>query len=154
MTNFTDVLQEKIDELEEDKERLDEEKERIDEKIELLVELMEGEGDKKEAKAPAKRKAGRPKGSKKKRGKKGMSAHAPKDELYEEAMKQLANSEEGATSKELQEKLTKNFNPTPRPERSLGAGIIAGTKKEVLEEQGKRKTHATVSVDESDLEDD
>jgi len=150
MTNFNEALQAKIEEYED---KIDV----FETKIELLRELMEGEADDEgtpPAKAPGKRKAGRPKGSKKKRSKKGVSAHAPKDELYEEAMKQLANSEEGATSKELQEKLTKRFNPTPRPERSLGAGIIAGTKKEVLEEQGKRKTHATVSVDESDLEDD
>jgi len=150
MTNFTEALQEKIDELEE-------EKERIDEKIDLLQELMDGEGGKQTKKAgkalaAKSRKAGRPKGSKNK--KKGESAHAPKDEIYEEAMKQLAKSEEGGTSKELQEKLTKRFNPTARPERSLGAGITAGTKKQVLEGQSTRKTNATVSVDESDLEDD
>jgi len=150
MTNFTEALQEKIDELEE-------EKERIDDKIDLLQELMDGEGGKQtkrvgKALAAKSRKAGRPKGSKNK--KKGESVHAPKDEIYEEAMKQLAKSEEGGTSKELQEKLTKRFNPMARPERSLGAGITAGTKKEVLEGQGKRKTNATVSVDESDLEDD
>ena len=149
MTNFTDALLEKIDELES-------EKERIEGKIELLRELMDAE-DGPEVSSHAvkeKRKAGRPKGTKNKRVKKGESAHAPKDDLYEEAMRQLNNSEEGGTSKELQEKLTKRYNPTPRPERSLGAGIIAGTKKQVLEAHGVRKTNATVSVDETDLGDD
>ena len=144
MTNFTDALQEKIDELEDEKERLDD-------KIELLRELMESETGKRGV--VSKRKAGRPKGSKN-RGKKAASVHAPKDELYEEAMQQLAKREEGGTSPELQAKLTKQFNPTARAASKLGPGITAGTKKQVEEAAGQRKSHATVSVDESDLEDD
>jgi hypothetical protein len=72
-------------------------------------------------------------------------------------MSQLARSEEGGTSAELQEKLTKRFNPQPRERHSLGAGITAGTKKQVEEARaggGARKVNASVSVDESDLGDD
>jgi len=148
MTNFTDALQEKIDELED-------EKERIDEKIDLLRELMESETGKRGASAPAraKRKAGRPKGAKNK--KTANSKHAPKDELYEEAMKNVEKLEEGGSSAELQKSRTASFNPTARPQRRTPPNVHAGTKQAVDDARsGAGKADATVSVDESDLEDD
>ena len=145
MTNFVDALQEKIDELEEQKAV-------IDDKIELLRELMESETGKQASPAPKRK--GRPKGSKNRRRKQSTSAHAPADELYDEAMKELSKRVEGGTTPELQEKLTKNFVPVPRPARELGVGITAGTKEQVKEHAGRRKSHATVSVDDSDLKDD
>jgi len=146
MSDFIAALQEKIDELEEQKGHLDD-------KIELLRELMESEGGKPVAKATAKRRAGRPKGSKNK--KQGPSKHAVKDELYEEAVKQVAKLEGGGTSPELQKSRTASFNPTPRPLPQKAPNVHAGTKQQVDEARmGKGRADATVSVDESDLEDD
>jgi hypothetical protein len=148
MSDFIAALQEKIDELEEEKEHLDG-------KIDLLRELMESEGETptSKAKAPAKRRAGRPKGAKNK--KKTPSKHAVKDDLYEEAMKNVEKLEDGGTSVELQKSRTKSFNPAPRPLAPKARNVHAGTSEdpEVLR-KGKGKADATVSVDESDLEDD
>lgn len=150
MTNFTEALQEKMDELEE-------EKERIDEKIELLQELMDGEGGKQakrvgKALAAKSRKAGRPKGAKNK--KTAISKHAPKDELYDEAMQQVAKLDEGGTSPELQQKRIASFNPTARPHNRTPKNVHAGTKKTVdaLREEVV-PADTTISVDESDLDD-
>jgi len=149
MSNFEDALQEKIDELEE-------EKERIDTKIELLQELLGVEtGAETTLPAPKKRRAGRPKGAKNKKTKAAGTKHAPKDELYEEAMKQVAKLEEGVSSPELQKSRTASFNPTARPVRRTPPNVHAGTKQEVESARlGAGKADATVSVDESDLEDD
>ena len=153
MSDFITALQEKIDELEEAREAAVQE---FDTKLELLRELMESEGEAptSKVKVPAKRRAGRPKGSKNKKPDKNESKHAPADELYDEAMAQLSRSEEGGTTPELQEKLTKRFNPTPRTPRKLGTGVTAGTKKQVDATRSGHKADATVSVDESDLEDE
>ncbi len=140
MTNFVDALQEKIDELEA-------EKERIDTKIELLQELLDVETEEDTAPpAPKKKRAGRPKGAKN-RKKSAESKHAPEDDLYKQAMKELNSREGGGTSPELQEKLTRKFQADPRPTRELGHGITAGTKKQVEEAANKRKSNATVSIE-------
>ncbi len=144
MTNLTDALQEKIDELEE-------EKERIDTKIELLQELLGIETDTEAPPTPKKRRAGRPKGSKS-RKKTATSKHAPEDDVYEEAMRQVAKLEGGGTSLELQKSRTTSFNPTTRPQRSKPSNVHAGTKEQVNEARsGGGKADARVSVDESDL---
>ncbi len=149
MTNFIDALNAKIGDL-------DKEKGHIEDKIELLNELLEAEFDESpdltQAPSPKKKKTGRPKGAKNRKSKKSDSAHAPADDLYEEAMKQLSKREEGVTSPELQEKLTKKFNPVARPTRKLGPGIVAGTKKQVQETAGRRKSDATVTADDEDGE--
>ena len=146
MTNFNDALQAKIEDLEDE----------IDvreTKIELLRDLMEGEDNTPVVKAPGKRKAGRPKGSKNKRSNK-ESAHAPRDELYEEAMTQLSKSEEGGTTPELQKSRTASFNPQARPVTKLPKNIVAGAGKVGPGATTGSKSDANVSVDESDLGDD
>jgi len=148
MSDFIATLQEKIDEYEEAKEHLDD-------KIELLRELMESEGEKPTSKAtaPAKRRAGRPKGTKNK--KKAPSKHAVADDLYEEAMQNVEKLADGGTSAELQASRTKSFNPAPRPQAPKAPNVHAGTREAVNEARmGKGKADATVSVDEADLEDD
>jgi hypothetical protein len=156
--DFIAALQDKIT-------LLEEEKYRIMGKIALLEELMSEEcglpsdtlavrkaGLTSVEKSPSKKRGGRPKGSKNKKSSKskGSSKHAVADELYDEAMIQLEKSGEGGTSKEMQEKLTKRFNPIPRPPRELGAGITAGTRKEVEEAQARRTPNARVSIEEGE----
>ncbi len=154
MNNFIKALESKIADLEKEKAHLEDKIGLLDELI--ASELSEGDADLVSVPAQKKKKGGRPKGSKNRaRKNSGGSPHAIKDDLYEEAMRQLSKSEEGGTSKELQEKLTRRFDPQPREKRSLGVGIIAGTKKQVEEARGAGpKSNASVSVDESDLGDD
>ena len=152
MSDFIAALQEKIDEIEEAREAAVQE---FDTKLELLRELMESEGETptSKAKAPTKRRSGRPKGAKSK--KQAPSKHAVRDDLYEEAMKNVEKLEEGATSAELQASRTKSFNPSPRALPPKAPNVHAGTREAVNEvRMGKDKADATVSVDESDLEDD
>lgn len=152
MSDFIAALQEKIDEIEEAREAAVQE---FDTKLELLRELMESEGETptSKSKAPTKRRSGRPKGAKNK--KKAPSKHAVADDLYEEAMKNVEKLADGGTSAELQASRTKSFNPAPRPLAPKARNVHTGTSEdpEVLR-QGKGKADATVSVDESDLEDD
>lgn len=148
MTNFTEALQEKIDELED-------EKERIDEKIDLLRELMSNEEvsdhHKRPKKVKARRSSGRPKGSKNK--KIVESKHAPKDELYAEAMKQVAKLEDGGTSVELQQQRTASFNPTPRSQNRTPSNVHAGTKKDVnAARELVPGSNRTITIDENDLD--
>jgi hypothetical protein len=150
MNYFTNALQEKIDELESDKDV-------IDAKIGLLLELLEAEGGKSSSTSPApKRRSGRPKGSKNKKiPKKASTKHAPKDDLYDEAMKQVAKLEEGGTSAELQRSRISSFNPTPRPVPAKPPNVHAGTKDAVNQSRlAAGKVDAQVSVDEDDLADD
>jgi len=158
MTNFVKALEGKIKTLQEERVEHEEAIESIDAKLELLNELYaeeSGEPAPTTSKTPKKRRPGRPKGSTKKLAP-TQGKHAVNDELYQEALKQASATEGGGTSPELQERmLNKKFNPQPRPTRSLGAGITAGTKKQVDEARGHApKSNATVSVDESDLGDD
>ncbi len=146
MTEFNEVLQKKIEDLED-------EIDARETKIELLRELMEGEDNTPVVKAPGKRKAGRPKGSKNKRSDK-ESAHAPNDELYEEAMTQLSKSEEGGTTPELQKSRTASFNPQARPITKLPKNIVAGAGKAGPGSTAGSRADANVSVDESDLGED
>ena len=82
------------------------------------------------------------------------SVHAPNDELYEEAMQQLARSEEGGTTPELQKKRTTSFNPQVRPVNRLPKNIVAGAGKAGPGQTVGSKADANVSVDEADLGDD
>lgn len=147
MSELSEALENKITVLED-------EKERIDEKITLLQELLELEDDEDPASTPKskKKRAGRPKGAKNK--KTTPSKHAPKDDLYEEAMAQVAKLEGGGTSDELQKRRTANFNPTARPKNSTPSNVHAGTKRAVDAARKSGPTSdATISVDESDLDD-
>lgn len=147
MSELSEALENKITVLED-------EKERIDEKILLLQELLELEAGEDLAVTPKSRKkrTGRPKGSKNK--KTTPSKHAPKDDLYEEAMAQVAKLEGGGTSAELQKRRTSNFNPAARPHNRTPSNVHAGTKKDVDAARKRGPTSdATISVDESDLDD-
>lgn len=160
MSNFVKALESKIKVLQEERAEHEEAIEAIDAKLELLNELHAEEGGEPVAEAPPapkKRKPGRPKGSKNKKTpakkadpKKGASGHGVDDDLYQEAVRQLANLEEGGTSKELQERMVKRFNPQPRPQRTLGPGITAGTKKDVEKAQASRKIDHSISIDEGE----
>lgn len=153
MSELSEALENKITVFEDDKERIEDEKERIDEKIILLRELLGLEADEDLAVTPKskKKRAGRPKGAKNK--KIIPSKHAPKDALYEEAMEQVAKLEGGGTSDELQKRRTASFNPTARPQNTP-ANVRAGTKKAVDAMRKRGPTSdATISVDESDLDD-
>jgi hypothetical protein len=152
MSDFIAALQEKIDEIEEAREAAVQE---FDTKLELLRELMESEGETptSKAKAPTKRRSGRPKGSKNKKN--APSKHAVEDDLYKEAMQNVEKLADGGTSAELQASRTKSFNPAPRPLAPKAPNVHAGTREAVNEARmGKGKADAIVSVDESDLEDD
>lgn len=131
MTSFTDALNEKIAELED-------EKSRIDEKIELLRELLESEANvETTAQAVAKKRPGRPRGSRNKKA----SVHAIADALFEESTRQLAASGQGTTPEE-QARMVKKFKPVPRPGRNYG-GVHAGTKAQV---EAARNEAATAGI--------
>ena len=147
MSNFEEALQAKIDEIEDSIAR-------DQEKVDLLKELLEGEGSETTSPTPRKRRAGRPKGIKNKKKVAGTK-HAPKDDLYEEAMKNVEKLEGGGSSVELQKSRTASFNPTAKPQRRTPPNVHAGTKQAVDDARlGVGRADATVSVDESDLEDD
>ena len=124
----------------------------IDAKLAVLTELYREEsGTTSEivpTPPPKKKRPGRPKGAKGKKKTQGSSKHAVADELYDEAMSQLNKSGEGGTSKEMQERMTRRFNPTPRPTRELGPGITAGTRKDVETAKERRTPDTRVSIDE------
>ena len=117
MSNFVKALETKIGNLRAMRDDHLEEALALDSKIELLEELLLEEGGELQDPAPAKKRPGRPKGSKNKKSpaKKPVeeSTHAPADELYDEAMTQLNNSGEGGTTPEQQEKLTSQDFPQP-----------------------------------------
>lgn len=130
MISFTDALNEKIAELEA-------EKSRIDEKIELLRELLESEVGAVEVPSVARKRPGRPKGSRNKKA----SVHGVADSLFEESTRQLAASGQGTTP-EMQERMVKKFKPIPRPQRNY-SGVHAGTKAQV---EAARNEAATAGV--------
>ncbi len=143
MNSFTKALQTKIADLEKDKEH-------IDDKIELLNELLESEseevGGPEQVVAPKKRKAGRPKGSTNRKKNVPASAHAVDDDLYQEAVQNVKGE---GTSKEFQQERIAKFHPHARPSRELGPGIVAGTKKQVLE-GNKKGPDSTISIEDDE----
>lgn len=138
MSNFVKTLEAKVKALNAERNEHWLAIEAIDDKLELLVELLADEGvELGPTSAPAaKKRPGRPKGS---RNKKKTQAPKPvadpiaaemNKELYESAVGQLGDE---GTTPEMQEKLSKRFNPMPRPTHRLGAGVRAGTKAEVVD---------------------
>lgn len=174
MNKFSKALETKLQSLQEERAAHEDAIKSIDGKLEVLNQLcaedaqvIEGKlsllneifgvvpEEKTEPTPPAlkKRKPGRPKGSKAKgtkAGKKSTSTHALDDDLFQEAMRQLATREGGGTSKDFQESRVKSYRPQPRPDRNLGPGITAGTKKQVEQAQQSRKIDANVSIDEGE----
>jgi hypothetical protein len=130
MNSFTDALNEKIAELED-------EKSRIDDKIELLQELLSAEANAPDAPAVARKRGGRPKGSRNKKA----SIHAIEDSIFEESTRQLAASGQGTTPEE-QARFVKKFKPVARAGRNYG-GVHAGTKAQV---EAARTEAATAGV--------
>jgi len=142
MSNFVKTLEAKVKALNTERNEHWLAIEAIDDKLELLAELLADEGvEPPSAPAsfskPSKKRPGRPKGSKNKKtassslgGSADPVAAEMNKELYEAAIGQLGAE---ATTPEMQERLSKRFNPLPRPVRSLGAGVRAGTKAEIVD---------------------
>jgi hypothetical protein len=157
MSNFVKALENKINELRSIRDGLLEDAANFDTKIQLLEELLWDETGEEPAEGtpPKKRRPGRPKGSKnKKKASKAERvladpiAEEMNQELYKEAVGQLG---EDVTTPEQQEKLTKRFNPMPRPTRKLGTGVRVGNKAEVVDKH-INESDARVGGEEEDEE--
>lgn len=154
MSDFIKALEGKIKALQKEKTEHESAIAAIESKLELLGELYweeMGQPVPATTNTPSKkRKPGRPKGSTKKNKVSKTMKHAVADDLYEEAMRQVNSLEGGGTSKDLQERMVKRYSPQPRPQRELGPGITAGTKKQIESAQTARKVDTTISIDEGE----
>lgn len=150
MNNFAQALMNKIEALQDERDELEDALSRANTKLEALEELLSEEEDRPPVRGEpkAKRKRGRPKGSKKKVADKETSAED--EALYAEAVATLP--EEGTTP-EMQEKLVNRYRPIPRATDSgPGPGITTGTLKDIKD---KRRSNATPKSDKTiSIEDD
>ncbi len=149
MSNFAQVLSDKIEALQDERDELEDAISRINTKLETLEELLSEEEDRPPVRGEpkAKRKRGRPKGSKKKVTKASTEDEKLSAELYEEA---IATLPEEGTTPELQEKLVKRYRPLPRATDSgPGPGITTGTLKDVKDKMGNTtpKSDRTISIE-------
>jgi len=145
MSNFAQVLTDKIEALQDERDEIEDNLSRINTKLETLEELLSEEEDRPPVRGEpkAKRKRGRPKGS----NKKVKKTSAEDDELFQEA---LATLPEEGTSPEMQEKLVKRYKPIPRiMDSSPGPGITTGTLKQVKDKLGNKtpKSDKTISIE-------
>jgi hypothetical protein len=148
MNDLTLALRSKISALQDEKEELEDALNRIVIKLETYEELLvEEEGGKRAASpSPAKKRRGRPKGSKNKRvpSKVSKDTAAPEDPVWEEAKASLPGGMD-PTSPEEQEKAVRRFRPTPRPVENYG--VKAGRPEDVMGEQGKKKSNVNIAVE-------
>lgn len=153
MSDLAEALRDRISALEDEREELEDALNRVTAKIGTLEELLVEEEGGVPTPAPAKRKPGRPKGSKNKKApakkrttKKSTktSAHAVEDDLWKEATASLPGGASASTPEE-QARARARYNPAPRTQPNYG--VKAGKPEDVLGDQGKKKSNVSIAVE-------
>jgi hypothetical protein len=130
MVDLIEALRERISSLQDRKAELQVEIASIEAKLEAYADLLQAEAGEVVSLAPAKKKAGRPKGSGKTPAPPTRVASAEAVALYKEATATL-QSMGGGTDPEKAKQIAQRFTPVPRQTHDYGKNVRVPNRKEM-----------------------